>query len=207
MVAPNRRMAMMRRRSLPWAGMPSLMRKFVVNRWRSARKTLRDAVGLAEDEAPARDDDDDDEVEMDDDDDDDDDGDDDDDDAPSPAPPAPTAKRRAGALCDDFDVCADFKPDKRPRIVSEPRAAVASSPLGGGDAAAELAKRQARAAKFAAAAAQPAPAAPVRTMAWSGGKVTSNRADATAKYLERDDLSEAQRAAAMTALKRAAPAA
>ncbi|KAG8461930.1 hypothetical protein KFE25_013949 [Diacronema lutheri] len=58
----------------------------------------------------------------------------------------------------------------------------------------------ARRARFAREAANPAPA-PVRTMAWAGGKMTSNKDTALRKFLARkgDSLSEEQRAAARAA--------
>ena len=53
-----------------------------------------------------------------------------------------------------------------------------------------------RAARFAAEAASPPPPLPKRTMAWPGGKVTTNKSVAVDKYLERkgDELTDSERA-------------
>ena len=49
----------------------------------------------------------------------------------------------------------------------------------------ELARRAKRAAKFAADAARPPPPPPKRTFAHPGGKITSNKEEATANFLKR----------------------
>lgn len=49
----------------------------------------------------------------------------------------------------------------------------------------EAEKRAARAARFAREASAPVPAVPKKRMAWPGGKISSNKEEATAKFLER----------------------
>lgn len=61
--------------------------------------------------------------------------------------------------------------------------------------AAELERRQRRAAKFAADAAKPPPPLPKRRFAWDGGAITSNKAHAAARFLRRDNLNPDQRKA------------
>ena len=66
---------------------------------------------------------------------------------------------------------------------------------------AEAEQRRKRAARFEAAAARPPPAPPKRSFAWSGGKMTTNREEATEAFLKRvsrgetAELSSQQRAA------------
>ena len=66
---------------------------------------------------------------------------------------------------------------------------------------AEAEQRRKRAARFEAAAARPAPPPPQRSFAWSGGKISTNREQATEAFLERvsrgetAELSSEQRAA------------
>ena len=90
---------------------------------------------------------------------------------------------------------------KKRRAISQPFAATAPTiaALVVDDAEAEL--RRKRAARFEAAAARPAPPPPQRSFAWSGGKMTTNREEATEAFLKRvsrgetAELSSQQRAA------------
>ena len=54
----------------------------------------------------------------------------------------------------------------------------------------ELARRAKRAAKFAADAARPPPPPPKRTFAHPGGKITSNKEEATANFLKRKEAEQ-----------------
>ena len=90
---------------------------------------------------------------------------------------------------------------KKRRAISQPFAAAAPTiaALVVDDAEAE--QRRKRAARFEAAAARPPPPPPQRSFAWSGGKMSTNREEATEAFLERvsrgetAELSAEQRAA------------
>lgn len=98
-------------------------------------------------------------------------------------------------LCDGFDIVSDYKQSNVQRRQYGPIFPLDCD-------ADELARRRVRAARFAAQAQQQPPRMQVGRVAWSGGKYTTNRKEATMRFLQRrgDSLSLEQRDAAMAVL-------
>ena len=65
----------------------------------------------------------------------------------------------------------------------------------------EKAKAASRAARFAREAAAPPPPLPKKRIAWAGGTITSNRAEAVAKYIDRKELDGVEARAVRQSLK------
>lgn len=109
---------------------------------------------------------------------------------PAPVPALPPLPK----YCDDFDITSNFVPHGEvPRRRHKPIEPIELDME-------EIRKRHMRLTKFHQDI--PPPPVPKRKMAWLGGKISSNRKEATRRFIERcgDTLTPEQRAAALKTL-------
>lgn len=109
------------------------------------------------------------------------------------APPAPSLPPLP-TICKDFDITSDFK--LHPPVRRKSPGPIEPIKIDSD----EIRRRHMRSAKFNND--EPPPPLPKRTMAWLGGKMTSNRKEATKRFIERRglDLTPEQREAALKSI-------